>query len=983
MRLEQINKHKILALAVLLVCSLNQVQGQGWGISTFQQGGGGGAFGADGTYVSTLTGFKDSIGFGLSNFASTTSRFYFHRIINGKAWEIVPAGPIDNDFHHFSRSAIALSKDSVVVLEEVLAESGGNRKVFLSLFKAIENTGLPSLSISRLWHKEIFSASGDAFAKELAPNPDGGFSALLEIQETGSPDFRDVAVVQSDAQGNIIWLQDLGEPGFEAAVGLVVAPQGGYFILKNAVSAADTAMRQIRLIQLLPNGAILGETSLTPAGSELATAVTGLADGNLLLAGINLAANRELFLRKITPDGGLLWQQNFPMTARGAVLNGLVEDPSGELVGTGVVTDSISMETDGLLLKTAAGGQPLWERTIGQQPRPEAFSRIVLFPGGGYVLGGMNRPSSLNHAYMVRTDVNGIIKAGAIEGNVFQDLDVGCNLSTGDAPLENWIVHAYQDSLHSFFGDTDSLGNYRIECDTGDYVVTLILPTNYWGACANAVPVSVGYLDTVQLDFAMQSLIDCPYLTVDHTISQARPCDTTVFHVAYCNQGTAVAEDAYLEMTLDGVFAFLDSDIPPSAINGNLITFPLGDLPPGHCAGFRFTALVSCDAQAGFVACSEAHIFPDSLCVQPDSLWSGALIQATGICHNDSVVFQLKNIGSQPMQGALDYIVIEDAVLLQQGTFELPAGGTMEIPVYANGSTMHFLAEQEPGAPGNSLPIAAVEACVGSSGATPSTGFFNQLPQNDADPFLSSLCWVITNSYDPNDKLAFPTGFSDEHFILENTELEYRIRFQNTGTDTAFRVILLDTLSAYLDPASVRPGASSHPYVFGVEGNGVLQFCFPGIQLPHEGANANASQGFVDFRVAQKRGNVPGTVIENSAAIYFDFNLPVITNTTWHTVHEPLVLVLTDAGEKPASAGKLLVYPNPALDGPVTLELPPGHTGAHRFLLFNAAGRLLRSEPFAGGKYRVGREGLPSGMYLFQIENQGQRAYTGKVLFFD
>jgi uncharacterized repeat protein (TIGR01451 family) len=239
---------------------------------------------------------------------------------------------------------------------------------------------------------------------------------------------------------------------------------------------------------------------------------------------------------------------------------------------------------------------------------------------------------------------------------------------------------------------------------------------------------------------------------------------------------------------------------------------------------------------------------------------------------------------------------------------------------------------------------------------------------------------VLTNSYDPNDKQAFPTGFSDEHFILENTELEYRIRFQNTGTDTAFRVILLDTLSAYLDPATVRPGASSHPYEFEIDGRGELRFTFPGIQLPQEAVNAAGSQGYVDFRVAQKRGNVPGTVIENSAAIYFDFNLPVITNTTWHTVHEPLILVVNspDPGVQPTD--DLQVYPNPAGAGPVTFELPVG--GEHRFLLYDAAGRLVRSDTFQGDRYRLEAGDLQAGMYIFQLENKGHGAYRGKVLIF-
>jgi uncharacterized repeat protein (TIGR01451 family) len=48
----------------------------------------------------------------------------------------------------------------------------------------------------------------------------------------------------------------------------------------------------------------------------------------------------------------------------------------------------------------------------------------------------------------------------------------------------------------------------------------------------------------------------------------------------------------------------------------------------------------------------------------------------------------------------------------------------------------------------------------------------------------------ITGSYDPNDKTATPGEIA-----LPDQWIDYRIRFQNTGNDTAFNIHLMDTLS--------------------------------------------------------------------------------------------------------------------------------------------------------------------------------------------
>ena len=116
--------------------------------------------------------------------------------------------------------------------------------------------------------------------------------------------------------------------------------------------------------------------------------------------------------------------------------------------------------------------------------------------------------------------------------------------------------------------------------------------------------------------------------------------------------------------------------------------------------------------------------------------------------------------------------------------------------------------------------------------------------------------------------------------------MEYLIRFQNTGTDTAFLVVIRDTISPFLDPATVRPGASSHPYTWSLMNNGSLKFTFENIMLPDSNINEAASHGFIKFKIQQQPENLPGTTIHNQAGIYFDYNAPVITNQTTHKIQD-------------------------------------------------------------------------------------------------
>ena len=138
-------------------------------------------------------------------------------------------------------------------------------------------------------------------------------------------------------------------------------------------------------------------------------------------------------------------------------------------------------------------------------------------------------------------------------------------------------------------------------------------------------------------------------------------------------------------------------------------------------------------------------------------------------------------------------------------------------------------------------------------------------------------------SYDPNDKTQHPNR-GGEYPTLVEEELEYMIRFQNNGNDTAFLVRIIDSLDQLIDGNTVRVIDASHEVETCImHSDNTIVFRFDDINLVDSMTNFAGSQGFVSFRCKQKNTS-PGDVIRNKAEIYFDSNPPIVTNQTINTI---------------------------------------------------------------------------------------------------
>lgn len=171
---------------------------------------------------------------------------------------------------------------------------------------------------------------------------------------------------------------------------------------------------------------------------------------------------------------------------------------------------------------------------------------------------------------------------------------------------------------------------------------------------------------------------------------------------------------------------------------------------------------------------------------------------------------------------------------------------------------------------------------------------------------------LVVGSFDPNDKRCLTGTYFTPQQLQNNEEIEYQIRFENTGNYYAQLVRILDTLSAHLDPSTLRILSSSHLTNYTIN-NQIINFYFPGICLPSVEQDSIFNKGYVAFAIKCKSTTAQFDIVNNAADIYFDFNTPIHTNTVTTYIDYPPVVVTSLSANNNLNQG-FKVYPNPLKD---------------------------------------------------------------------
>ncbi len=979
---------KVVFSCLLLLAATGAVSAQGW--QTWFYFGSGGDFAKND--IVDVIGYTDNLAIVVAQATGGVAGASFtlytvagdENLVSGQSGVNLPTGEED-ELDYYPIAGVTNTADTVYVLVERTDELAAGQSLYL--VKMVRVAG--SVGYVMDWHKPLYDLFPDyVFGASLVKTNDGQIMALGTVTSDVTPDDdgTDMLMVKVDYDGNVLWSNIQMTLGGDRAVQIIPAADGGYWVLKENTVFLPGPTTTSWLVKTDEFGETVSETMLAGTEGDDVQDMILTADGGFAICG--QTADEALYVLKIDAAGNILWRQDYTSDSYTAEGLGIIEDAQGNLVVSGSLTYLSTSIKNAFIVKLQSDGTPLWERDYPRSGNAagfvaDVFNDLTLTPAGQYLMGGARFSGSnpgTTFAYFVKTDTFGLTKGGNIRGNVFHDLDLDCTAGVDDLNLEDWVVQVSNDSLN-FFGNTDAQGNYAIPVfvtngNPVNYTVSITPLSSYWEPCVNDIPVTIDYLDTLAVDFALQAVVECSLIETHISSTNFRPCDTTEIAIDYCNIGTITSEDTYMEVELNDDLTFVTATSVPTQIMGNTYTFDLDDLAIDDCGSLMITALLACDTMLlGQASCITAHVYPDTICPVPGENWTGALLNARYTCADGNIQFEIENVGTQSMATDLQYVIIEDAVLLREGIYNLdPDQEMLPDVVPQNGSTYTLIAQQEPGAPGAELISIGADACPNEGSPE-----LNEFAQYTGDPYSVTYCPIVVGSYDPNDKQAIPAGFGEDHGISANTPIEYTIRFQNTGTDTAFRVVIKDELSPFLDPSTLRPGPSSHPYEWYFEDQAVV-FHFPNIELPDSSANLAASQGFVSFRIDQDDRLPAETRIENSAGIYFDFNAPIITNTVFHTVKE-FIDIINETVVVADPSLTVNIAPNPIKDGArIWVEgLSAQSTDLH-LQLFDASGKLQRTMAGDDDGFWLQRGNLPAGMYFFTISNEQGWLANGKLV---
>jgi uncharacterized repeat protein (TIGR01451 family) len=241
---------------------------------------------------------------------------------------------------------------------------------------------------------------------------------------------------------------------------------------------------------------------------------------------------------------------------------------------------------------------------------------------------------------------------------------------------------------------------------------------------------------------------------------------------------------------------------------------------------------------------------------------------------------------------------------------------------------------------------------------------------------VDTIHQAVTASWDPNNKLAYVTNYDNPQFQLvsgiePNQRMEYVINFQNTGNSPAVNVVVEDLISSDLDFSSFEFLSSSHPCIVTTAGT-TLNFKFSNIMLPDSTSDEPNSHGFIRFAMNAVNGLAGGHVISDDAAIYFDYNDPVITN-------DAAVIMLEPNGiDEVAVSTTVVIAPNPLKE--YAEVMVRGNNAGFTFRVTDITGRLVAEQKTSESTLRFDRNMLASGIYVYQVIQNNKTVANGKLV---
>ncbi len=688
----------------------------------------------------------------------------------------------------------------------------------------------------------------------------GGFS----LSQTGGDKSdnlcgnADYWILKLDTNGNIVWQNDIGGYMDDILISITYTPDGGCIIGGNSASniSCDKTennsfiqTRDVWVLKLDSLGNIQWQKNIGIGqwSDETISSIILTTDGGYLLAGTRYTENyggpgySNYWFVKLSNTGSKLWEKTIVASLTEQLINALAL-PDGNIVCIGYSNSGIGYDKtepsfggyDYWILKLDPNCNIIWQKTIGGSGNDYLYSIKPTIDGGFITCG--NSDSGISG---LKTEMsNGgndvwILKLDSV-GNILWQNTVGGSLN------ENWsrVTPNSEGNKYTCVSNSASgISGDKTDANTGMSDLWLFQISDTLNFEYNQIT------GKVFVDLNSNNIYDAG----DQSLPNVK--------ITESNSGKIVFSG------INGNYRVVHSDTGNYQVTPQNLFNNFSFVPSNHIGNFN-----------GFQQIDSLNNFA----LQPISSFNNQCItlNSTNIVRSGfSAHYQInfENVGSTNRNAEIIFILDSNMVFVSAGIS--PTSQVGDSIKWTIGNISPFYSGSI------SLTVTIAPGLPIGTKINPEAIILPIIDDHSPTCNISSSVSFTINSYDPNDIVVDKDSITTID-LANSIFLEYLIRFQNTGVDTAFSVKVLNPINPReLDINSFELIASSHDLnIRYIPWEKNLEFKFDNILLPDSGANEPMSHGFIRYRIKPKSTLVKNDIVSNFAAIYFDFNNPILTN---------------------------------------------------------------------------------------------------------
>lgn len=692
-----------------------------------------------------------------------------------------------------------------------------------------------------------------------------GSSDLISFgdSESNTGDFSsshgdaDVWLMKLDSAGNRLWQKLIGGSGTDRGKKIKQTKDGGYIFLGTTNSHngdvtgnpfSGPSLEPIWVVKLNAAGNILWQKFFADTVLYDASDIIQSLDGGYIIAGYTPGQAVSIgdeygTIVKLDNNGNTIFKKKVFISEYYNCFNSIVQNNDSSLVATGyirrgAITDTACIGAHGdqdiLVTKFDKNGNLLFNKYFGGS-NDEAASKIIRANDGGYILAGSTNS--------VNGNVTGLHTASS---NIFPETD-GWIIKLDTTARLSWQKVIGGNGIESIHGIGQMLDNSIIFSgiasseNNGDIF-------NYKGGYNDAIIGKIGYANFIR-----------GYVFSDQNGDGIKQSNEAYFSNGFVTStkgdlvsGSTISEGLFANSADTGTYITKVTAVnpyysanPASAVSNfnawlqtDTVNFAMSPIP--GIKDLKISLLPLNIARPGFAANYQ---------LKYENV-------GTTTINNGNVRFIKSNKSNFDSASVLPAVVLNDSISWNFSNL-LPQQHHL-IDIY-----LRLLAPPVNNINDTILTTATVYPVSGDTTILNNT---------------ATLTQVLTGSFDPNIKTETHAGYLTNEQIRDGEPLNYIVFFQNTGNDTAFRVIVRDTLSNALDWTSFEMISASHAYSLSITDSNKIEWKFDPIILPDSNHNEPASHGFVAFKIKPAAGISAGNIITNKASIYFDYNTAIETD---------------------------------------------------------------------------------------------------------